>query len=58
MSKQGPREDEIRKVFGKSSAVIFRYAPLEWFGKSTFGTCIWSSVKTDVVLVDLDPSEL
>ena len=37
--------------------VIFRYAPLEWFGKSTLGTCIWGGVKTDVVLVDLDPSD-
>ena len=37
--------------------VIFRYAPLEWFGKSTLGTCIWGGVKTDVVLVDLGPSD-
>ena len=26
-------------------------------GKSTLGTCIWGGVKTDVVLVDLDPSD-
>ena len=37
--------------------VIFRYAPLEWFGKSTLGTCIWGGVKTDVAWVDLDPSD-